>query len=95
MIVKVKFAENDKRLAVKFFETDKKFKANFRGLQPVTEYIGGERYMGDYIITPKVEPQTMQTNGKVMEDDVTIKSIPFFNVSNMSGGSTVYIGNEV
>ena len=95
MIVKVKFAEIDKRLAVKFSETDKKFKANFSGFQPYTEYIGGEKYTGDYIVTPKVESQVMHTSGKVMEEDVTVKSIPFFNVSNTSGGSTVFIGSEV
>lgn len=52
-------------------------------------------YEGDYEVTPKVDAQTMPTKGKLMEEDVTIKSIPFFDVSNTSGGSTVYIGNEV
>lgn len=52
-------------------------------------------YEGDYEVTPKVNAQTMPTKGKLMEEDVTVKSIPFFDVSNTSGGSTVYIGNEV
>lgn len=52
-------------------------------------------YQGAYDITPKVVEQRMETKDKLMTDDVTIKSIPFFNVSNTSGGSTVYIGNEV
>lgn len=52
-------------------------------------------YQGGYDVTPKVVEQKMETKDKVMRDDVTIKSIPFFNVSNTSGGSTVYIGNEV
>lgn len=52
-------------------------------------------YEGDYEVTPKVDAQTMPTKGKVMEEDVTIKSIPFFDVSNMSGGTTVYIAKEI
>ena len=80
---------------VKFTEISQVFKATFGVVQPVTQYIGGEEYKGDYIITPKVEAQTMPTKDKVLTEDVTIKSIPFFNVSNTSGGSTVYIGNEV
>lgn len=52
-------------------------------------------YQGVYDVTPKVVEQRMETKDKVMRYDVTIKSIPFFNVSNTSGGSTVYIGNEV
>ena len=30
-----------------------------------------------------------------MKDDVTVKKIPFYNVSNTAGGTTVYIGKEV
>jgi hypothetical protein len=52
-------------------------------------------YEGDYVATPKVGEQTLPTKEKVMVGDVTIKAIPFFNTSNTSGGSTVYIGNEV
>lgn len=52
-------------------------------------------YEGDYVATPKVGEQTLPTTAKVMVGDVTIKAIPFFNTSNTSGGSTVYIGNEV
>lgn len=55
----------------------------------------GDTYKGDYTITPKVNAQQMPTKGKIMADDVTVKEIPFFNVSNTSGGSTVYIGKEV
>ena len=52
-------------------------------------------YDGEYVVTPKVNEQTMGTKDKVMTDDVTIKAIPFFNVGNASGGDTVYIGSEV
>lgn len=56
---------------------------------------GGVPYEGDYIVTPSVSEQTMATKSKVMKDDVTIRAIPFYNVSNQSGGTTAYIGSEV
>lgn len=52
-------------------------------------------YEGDYEVTPKVVGQTLPTAEKLLLDDVAIKAIPFYNVGNNSGGSTVYIGNEV
>lgn len=80
---------------VKFSNLTKTFTTNFGDVQTITKYIGGEKYAGDYVVTPKVTEQTMPTKDKVLLDDMKIKSIPFFNVGNTSGGSTVYIGNEV
>lgn len=54
-----------------------------------------DTYDGEYTVTPKVESQTLETAGKLMDDNVTIKEIPYYNVSNNSGGSTVYIGREI
>lgn len=82
-------------LRVEFSENDQAFKVNMGEVQTVTKYIGGEVYDGDYGITPKVEAQTMPTKNKVMADDVTVRAIPFFDVSNTSGGSTVYIAKEI
>lgn len=52
-------------------------------------------YAGPYIVTPKVEAQTLETARKIMTDDVNIKAIPFFDTSNIAGGQTIYIGVEV
>ena len=57
--------------------------------------VGYVDYSGSYDITPKVTAQVLQTKDKHMTDDVTIKKIPYFDVSNDAGGSTVYIANEV
>jgi hypothetical protein len=95
MRIQVKFAEISKRIPVTFGESVQHLPADMGEFQTVTEYIGGEKFEGEYIVTPKVEEQTIPTKDKVLIDDMTIKSIPFFNVSNTSGGSTVYIGNEV
>ena len=78
-----------------FSESVQSFKTSFKEVQAITEYVGGEPYHGDYEITPKVNAQEMQTEGKIMLDNVKIKSIPFYNVSNTSGGSTVHIADEV
>lgn len=56
---------------------------------------GGEPYTGDYTVTPKVTAQTLGTQGKTMTDDLTIKAIPYAEVTNISNGKTVTIGNEV
>lgn len=53
--------------------------------------VGTEPYEGEYIVTPKVEAQTMPTKEKVMLDDVTIKAIPYAEVSNNANGTTVTI----
>lgn len=52
-------------------------------------------YTGDYVITPRTTEQVMHTADKHMSDDVSIKKIPYFETSNLSGGDTVYIGTEV
>lgn len=54
-----------------------------------------EPYMGEYEITPKVDAQTMYTRNKYMIEDVEIKGVPIFSVTNNSGGDTVYIAEEV
>lgn len=52
-------------------------------------------YDGEYSVIPKTEMQTLNTIAKVMEHDVTIFAIPYFEATNTSGGETVYIGSEV
>ena len=54
-----------------------------------------EEYTGAYEITPTTAEQTLLTKDKYMSDDVTVKEIPFFEVSNTSGGSTVYIADSI
>lgn len=95
MIIKVKFTELAKNIPVKFKENTKLFNAKFGEVHTVTKLVGGEQFEGEYIVTPKVKEQILQTRNKVLVEDMTIKAIPIFNVTNNSGGNTVYIGNEV
>lgn len=55
----------------------------------------GKEYEGSYEITPKISSQTLQTKGRVMAKDMQVKEIPYFEVSNISNGNTVYIGKEL
>lgn len=53
-------------------------------------------YDGIYRVTPDAEAeQTLATAQKQLLDDIVVEKIPFFEVSNNSGGNTVYIGSEV
>ena len=90
----VTFTESEQIFKPTIKEEGDSFNANFGEIQTVTKYVG-ETYEGDYNVTPKVEEQMLPTKDKVLTDDITVRSIPFFNVSNTSGGSTVYIGREV
>lgn len=61
----------------------------------VVPHLLGEVYTGTYVVTPDVDEQVLPTQYKQLERDITVKSIPYFDVSNTSGGRTVYIGSEV
>lgn len=50
-------------------------------------------YEGAYTVTPKIHEQSLATKNKRMKADVTIKEIPYYETSNISG-KTVYIGGE-
>ena len=49
-------------------------------------------YEGEYDVTPKFEAQTLKTADRLLTKDVIIKEIPYAEVSNNSGGTTVTIG---
>lgn len=57
----------------------------------VTEY-DTPSYTGPFTVDPKFEPVILETTGKVMPQNVTVKSIEVQVTSNLSGGKTVYIG---
>lgn len=77
------------------FDAGAHFDANFEAIHEVTVHKDADPYRGAYEVTPKVDEQVLQTAQKLMADDVTINAIPIYDVSNNSGGSTVYIAREV
>ena len=59
------------------------------------QYIVGHSYPtyeGEYVVIPKVYSQLLETNAKVMTDDVTVTEIPKSEVPNAFNGLTVTIG---
>lgn len=49
-------------------------------------------YAGPYEVAPTLDAQTLETSGFLMRENMTIKEIPIYEVSNNSGGTTVIIG---
>lgn len=74
------------------FESEDSFGVNFGEIQEVGQ---SDLYKGDYEVIPKTEQQVLNTKEKFMSKDVTVHSIPYFEVSNTAGGDTVYIGSEI
>lgn len=95
MTLDVEFEEVTHAFAVELKEITHAFAVDMGEVQHVTEYIGGEEYKGEYIAVPTTEEQVFNTKGKVLLDNMTVRKIPYFNVSNSSGGNTVYIASEV
>lgn len=52
-------------------------------------------YAGDYNIIPKAfKTQVLETENKIMTNNVTVNEVPYFETSNDSG-TTVYIAKEL
>ena len=49
-------------------------------------------YQGEYTVTPRVYEQSLDTDHKILTDDVTILEIPKSEVENIYNGLTVTIG---
>lgn len=54
-----------------------------------------EQYTGPYEVVPKVNSQTLSTARKMLRDDITVREVPYYEVSNQFGGNTVYIAKEL
>lgn len=49
-------------------------------------------YTGEYVVIPKVYEQFLDTDHKVLTEDVDVKEITFIQVPNDKGGLTTTIG---
>lgn len=67
---------------VRFTETND-FKVTFGEVIEVDHDY--DPYPGPYEVIPKRRDQILATNGKNMEDDVTVKEVPWTEVSNPTG----------
>lgn len=51
-----------------------------------------EAYEGTATVTPRVEPQKLDTAQKYMLGDIMVREIPYYSVDNEHDGQTVIIG---
>lgn len=58
--------------------------------------IGYETYEGPYEVVPMAHTmQVLDTENKLMTENVLVYEIPYWETSNPQGGNTVYIGGEL
>lgn len=77
-------------------EIDRKQTVKIKAIDQVIIEGHVENYKGDYTVIPNAHEQiVLKTKGRKMLDNITVKKISYFDVSNEFGGSTVYIGSEV
>ena len=60
---------------------------------PVVRTETHPEYEGEYSVIPKTTAQTLPTADKIMRNDLTVFSIPYWETGNISG-TTVYIGEN-
>lgn len=101
MILQVEFAEMSSVLAVTFGQENTRFDLLFSEPETfdidfgeVYEIISSDVpvYEDSYTVRPALVDQTLETEGLLMREDVTVEQIPIYVVSNNSGGNTVVIG---
>lgn len=90
----IQFYESNQIIDVTFQANTRPFDIKFEHFQKVT-IEATEYYKGEYKITPKTESQTLATAQKKMSDNLVVKAIPYYEVSNTAGGTTVTIGKEL
>lgn len=95
MRINVQFNQTNQKLEIKFNSNKKNFEMGFQALQPITARPEGVYYEGSYEVVPQVEAQTLATKEKYLKEDIYICEIPYFDVSNTTGGLTVYIGSSI
>ena len=67
-------------------------KEKISGFVNVGGMIQQESYDGSYEVNQEIGQQILQTKNKTMVTDLTIKSIPYSEVTNTSNGITETIG---
>ncbi len=77
MVFKVRFAE------------DKPFHVCFGQGIAFANY---PEYDGEYELTPEVTPQTLSTRDTYLTQDILLREIPYYEVSNDQNGVTAVIG---
>jgi hypothetical protein len=83
------------RFTVKFSESSQRVPVKFGQIHTVTGSPDAEIYEGAYEVVPKAdEAQTLQTAQKYMTRNVNVHKIPYYEIDNPAGGTTIYIGTD-
>lgn len=82
----------DKSFRAEFVKSNIELKPKFKEISEVGDY---KEFQGPYVVTPQAEEISLPTQDTLLKDNITIESIPFFEVSNTAGGNTIYIGGEI
>lgn len=55
-----------------------------------------DAYTGEYEVVPSAfHTQTLPTANKVLNEDIIVQKVPYYETSNIQNGVTVYIAEEV
>lgn len=52
-------------------------------------------YTGEYEVVPSSGGTTLDTKEKFLKNNITVHPIPYYEVPNTSGGTTVYIAGKL
>ena len=78
------------------FDQPGKFGLKFGEIQQINTPVGElPIYDGEYVIVPSVKTdRDLPTAHKFLTRDVVLKKVPYYEVDNTSGGTTIYIGSD-
>ena len=65
-----------------------------RDIVVTSEGNSAEDYVGEYTVTPSRKQQVLETQNKLLKENITVIEIPYSEVSNLGGGKTFYIARE-
>lgn len=91
--IRVEFQDGEKEIPISFSE-EEFVDISFENAYEISPSKPIESYTGPYQITPHSYEQTLETTQKKMNQNLTIREIPYAPVTNSSGGITVTIGGE-
>lgn len=83
------FEVETKYFECEFFSQEQSFETEFLSAQVIN---AGEHYDGEYEIVPLAVEQVLDTADKVMDDDITVGAIPYYEVGNMHGKTAIIGG---
>lgn len=98
--IPVGYHDGNGSVAIAYEEKEKLIPDNIRkditilGVEGAYESQKYETYDGKYNVTPKTQEQTLETENKLMEKNIKIEKIPYYEVSNPEGGTTFIIAEN-